>query len=120
MAQNIIKTWITCQLAPTLGSVQVWDKIEYLDDDGAAIATKDVKRTPTSEELTALIGAQAAAALAANETLHGQNDALQAQVADLTAKLAQAKAALHAVAAADASWDTSPRGDVTNALEAIG
>lgn len=88
------------------------------DDGTSTDAYVDVPFT--NEELAAHIDASLASQAASIAADGVQRTQLQSSVTDLTAKLAQAKTALEAVASADAAWDTSPRSNVAAALTAIG
>lgn len=146
MAKTIIGTRFTGDLVGGIaGNVQIIEKVEYTDDDGTAIAVKDVTRPPNDGELTAILGAQLAAVAAENASLHNLNAGLQEDRDTLTASLTAANAEIEnlteakltaeaaaaalqqrldvavgtlvKVAQADASWDSSPRADVATVLK---
>lgn len=117
MAKNIIRTTFRGDLSSgVVSNIQIIERVEYLDDDGAAIATKDIPRAATLEELGAIVTPAVAELGTANATLTEQNAALQAAVLDLRARLETAVLALAAVAHADTSWDNGVRAAVSDVL----
>lgn len=102
-----------------LTGVQVRDHIEIVDDDGETYAKVTEPRETTAEELAIILGDDAATVRGANKTLNDQNTTLQARVVQLEKLLDQADAALKHVAVADEQWDTTPRAQVGEAIQAI-
>lgn len=92
---------------------------QVIEEDGAQIG--GAHRANVSADVADVaeyVGANNAQLAAANQTLHAQNTALQAEVEALTTRLGNAVAALHKVAEADASWDHGVRSGVTSVLTA--
>lgn len=89
-----------------------------VEDAGKEIVPPSIKIVDlTPEEGAAILGAGAADKAAEVQSLNAQFDGFRATIAALEARLARAVAALNAVAAADASWDNTPRSQVAAAID---
>lgn len=119
MAKKLIKTQFRGDLAGgAVSNVQIIETFEFTDDEtNTAIATKDIPRAATPEELAAIVTPAVATVGAANETLTAQNVELQKQVEALTARLDAAVRAVQEVAHADASWDATVRTSIETVLQ---